>query len=186
MRQAYRHTLLSLAVLPALLAGLQRAQPTVVGRVETRYDRFTDTTTVERDLVEWSKSEARFTVLANASFRGKEPNETAKFWLGLSCYRSGATRHTPPLLLEATTLRLLMDSGELEVQLKEYRDDFFELNRSLAESARAEISAADLRKVLATKTLAGRWGSAEFEFSDASLAALKDFISRMVLAPEMH
>jgi hypothetical protein len=76
----------------------------------------------------------------------------------------------------------MVDSARLEIPVTEYRNDFFELNRLFAESARAEISREDLRKLLEVKSLSGNWGGAEFRFSDANLASLKYFISHQVFA----
>jgi hypothetical protein len=70
----------------------------------------------------------------------------------------------------------------MEVPVKNYRTDFYELNRLLAESARAEIRREDLQKLLEARSVEGKWGNIEFKLSDDALAALKDFISRQVLA----
>jgi len=160
----------------------QDHQPTRVSRVEARYDSLADTTTVQCDLVELGKGAPRLTIRANASFRGKEPTGTTKFWLGLASYKGGATRRTQRSFEEATTLYLTMDSTRLEVPVKDYHNDFYELNRLLAESARAEISREDLYKLLNAKSVEGRWGDVEFKLSEDALTALKDFISRQVFA----
>ena len=160
----------------------QDHQSTHVSRVEAKYDRLADMTTVQCDLVELGQGAPRLTVRANASFRGRKPNETAIFWLGLASYKSGSSRHTRRSFEEATILYLTMDSARLEVPVKDYRNDFYELNRLLAESARAEISREDLRKLLEARSLEGKWGSVEFKLSDAALASLKDFISRQGFA----
>jgi hypothetical protein len=160
----------------------QDHQPTHVSRVEARYDSLADTTTVQCDLVELGQGAPRLTVRANASFRGKEPNETTKFWLGLASYKGDATRRTQRSFEEATTLYLTTDSTRLEVPVKGYHNDFYELNRLLAESARAEISREDLHKLLDAKSVEGKWGDVEFKLSEAALASLKDFISRQVFA----
>jgi hypothetical protein len=179
MKAAYIIALLLLAV---LTARSQDFQPTHVDQIETKYDRSADTTTVQCGLVELGQGAPRLTVRANASFRGKEPNENAIFWLGLASYKGGATRRTQRSFKEATTLYLTIDSGRLEVPVKDYRDDLYELNHLLAESARAEVSRKDLRKLLDTKSVEGRWGDVEFKFSEVTLASLKDFISRQVFA----
>ncbi|HEU0173311.1 MAG TPA: hypothetical protein VFV58_03545 [Blastocatellia bacterium] len=167
---------------PTFPALPQDHQSTHVSRVEAKYDRLTDITTVQCDLVELGQGAPRLTVRANASFRGKEPNETAIFWLGLASYKGGATRHTRRSFEDATSLYLTMDSARLEVPVKDYRNDFYELNRLLAESARAEISREDLRKLLEARSVEGRWGDVEFKLSEAALTALKDLISRQVFA----
>jgi len=185
MTQTYGITLLLLATLSATP---QDRQPASICRLETKYDPGADTTTVKCNLIESVESQSRLTVQANASFRGKEqdrvngPDEIAKFWLFLSSNRGKATRHTQPLFREATALYLLMDSTGLEIPVKEYHNAYFELVPSFAESARADISHEDLRKLLDSKSLGGRWGGVEFKFSDAALASLKDFISRQVFA----
>jgi len=185
MKQTCNSALLLLVIIPALL---QDRQPTSVCRLEAKYDPGADTTTVKCSLVELGDSPAKLTVQANVSFRGKEqdrvngPDEMAKFWFFLSSNRGKATRHTQPLFREATALYLLMDSTGLEIPVKEYHNAYFELVPSFAESARADISHEDLRKLLDSKSLGGRWGGVAFKFSDAALASLKDFISRQVFA----
>jgi hypothetical protein len=185
MKQTCSGAMLLLVILPALL---QDRQPASVCSLETRYDPGADTTTVKCALVELGDSSAKLTVQANASFRGKGqdrvngPDGMAKFWLFLSSNRGKATRHTQPLFREATALYLLMDSTPLEIPVKDYHNVYFELVPSFAESARADISHEDLRKLLDAKSVKGRWGDVEFKFSDAALASLKDFISRQVFA----
>jgi hypothetical protein len=166
----------------AFLAVPQDQQPFQIGRIETKYDRLADTTTAQCGLVELGQGAPRLIVLANASFSGKEPNKNAIFWLGLASYKGGATRRTQRSFKEATTLYLTTDSTRLEVQVKDYRDDFYELNRLLAESARAEISREDLRKLLDARSVEGKWGDVDFKISEAALASLKDFISHQVFA----
>src|SRR5215213_3210860 len=168
MKQAYGVVLLLLAILPT---PIQDKKPAGVCRLESKYDRVTDTTTVQCDLVELVPPPARVIVQANVSFRGKEPNETAKFWFGLSSHQGSATRRTQPLFKEATVLNLVVDSVGLEVPVKDYRNDFYELNSLRAESARAEVGPEDLRKLLAARSLAGKWGDVEFKFSDATLGS---------------
>jgi hypothetical protein len=130
------------------------------------------------DLIEEVLTTGRLMISANTSFQGKEQNETAQFWLGLASYKGSANRRTPPLFKEATTLYLTADSARLEIPVKDYRKDFFELNHLLAEEARAEIGRKNLQKMVNARRIEGKWGSAEFKFSDAALASLKDFISR--------
>jgi hypothetical protein len=179
MKPAYSAALLLLSVFPALP---QEYQTTRVGQVEAKYDRLADTTTVQCDLIELGAGAPKLTVQANVSFRGKEPNGDTIFWLGLASYKGGATRRTQRSFKEATTLHLTMDSARLEVPVKDYRNDFYELNHLLAESARGEISREDLRKLLEARSLEGKWGGVEFKFSEDALALLKDFISRRVFA----
>jgi hypothetical protein len=192
-RTLIKRPLLTLFIISTLALGIgantatlsalpQDHQPIPINRVETRYDRLADTTTVQCNLVELGKGAPRLTVRANASFRGKEPNETTKFWLGLASYKGSATRHTQRSFEEATILYLTMNSTRLEVPVKDYHNDFYELNRLLAESARADISREDLHKLLDAKSVEGRWGDVEFKLPEAALTALKDFISRQVFA----
>jgi hypothetical protein len=183
MTQTYGITLLLLATLSATP---QDRQPASICRLETKYDPGADTTTVKCNLIESVESQSRLTVQANASFRGKEPNETTKFWLSLSSNRGRATRRTQPLFREVTTLRLLTDSARLEIPVKDYRNDFYELVGSFSESARAEIGHENLRKLIETKSLKGEWGGVEFKFSDAALSSLKDFISRRISAADIR
>jgi cell division protein FtsB len=166
----------------AFLALPQDQQPFQIGRIETKYDRLSDTTTAQCDLVELGQGAPRLIVLANASFSGREPNKNAIFWLGLASYKGGATRQTQRSFKEATTLYLTTDSTRLEVQVKDYRNDFYELNHLLAESARAEIGREDLRKLLDARSVEGKWGDVDFKVSEAALASLKDFIFHQVFA----
>jgi hypothetical protein len=160
----------------------QNSQPKGVGQIESRYDRDADMTTVQCDLLELGKGAPRLVVQANASFRGKEPNETAIFWLSLSSYRGSATRRTKPLFKETKTVLLYVDSDRIEVPAKDYRNDFYELNRLFAEQAHAELGRESLKKLLDAQKLEGKWGEVEFKFSGDSLASLKEFISRQVFA----
>jgi hypothetical protein len=179
MKQTHCVILLLLAIIPTF--GQDR-KPDDVCRLEITYDRGADTTTVKCSLVESVVATGRLIVQANASFRGREPNGTTTFQLGLSSYKGGATRRTQPLFKEAATVCLLVDSARLDIQVKDYGSDFFELNRLLAERAYAEISREDLRKLLDARSLAGKWGDVEFKLSETALASLKGFISSQVFA----
>ncbi len=149
--------------------------------VTTRYDRFTDTTTVMCELLEWSRERVRLTVQAKASFQGKEPKESISFYLSLSFHQSGATRQTQPLFAKATSLLLTPDTGQMQAAIKDYHQDYFESVHLYAESARVAIGPEDLPKLLTTQQLAGQWGGESFPFSASALAALKTFISRHVI-----
>ena len=164
-----------------LFVGGQNGEPGVC-RLDTKYDRVGDLTTVQCALLETTASPVKVSVWATASFQGKEPNETAKFWFVLSSHQSGATRRTPPFFQEASQLFLHIDGSQQSFPVTHYRKDFFELNRFLGESARAEINRADLQKLLNAKKLAGKWGEVEFTFSAAALTSLQDFLSRQVFA----
>ena len=181
MTQTYGIILLFLATLTTY-----PQDPANVHRLETRYDHITDTTTVKCSLIESVESPTRLIVHASASFRGKtgakENNDATKFWFLLSSNRGGATRRTQPLFKEAKTLYLEIDSARLDIQVEDYRNDFYELVSSFSESARAEIGREDLLKLLNAKSLKGEWGGVDFKFSDAALASLKNFISRQVFA----
>src|SRR5574341_1620401 len=104
MKQAYSVILFLLTTLPAIA---QDGQPAKVCRVEAQYDRYADVTTVQCDLIEMGKGAPRLSVQANASYYGKEPNDTAKFWFGLSSFKGGATRRTEPAFKEATMVSLI-------------------------------------------------------------------------------
>jgi hypothetical protein len=152
--------------------------PAPVCRPEIKYDRSTNITTVQCDLIEEVGDTGRLIVSAGAAFQGKEPQEPAQFWLELASYRGKATRRTPAQFKEARTLYLTLDSARLEVPVNNYHNELFELNRLLAERARAEIGREDLQKLVNARQLEGKWGVVEFKFSVAALNSLKDFISR--------
>jgi len=174
-------------LLLTLIANLTQDKTNNVCRLETKYDRLTDTTIVHCDLVEMRDVPAKLTIQAVASYRGTEPNETAKFWLQFSGFITDASRNTQPVFQEATIVTLsLSDTTRLEVPVSDYHNDFFELNHLLAESARAEIIREDLRKLLDAKSLKCKWNVAEVKFSDAALSSLKSFISRQVLYAEIR
>jgi hypothetical protein len=177
MNLVYYATLLILAARPVFP---QDQPPAAVCRPEAKYDRDADTTTVQCDLIEKVAPTGRLIVRASSSFQGKEPNGTMIFQLGLASYKGGANRRTEHIFKDATTLSLSLDSARLEIPVKDYRVEFFELNRMLAEQARAEIGREDLQKLLHAKSLSGKWGVIEFTLSEAALASLKDFISRQV------
>lgn len=149
-------------------------------RKHTKYDATANRTTVECNLLEVAASPVRLMLTAKASYQGKEPNETAKFSFHLAAFRGAANRHTQLLFKDATTLSLTLETTHLELPVTEFHTDFFELNRLLAEQAQASVDRENLRKLLATNQLAGKWGSAEFKLSDASLLSLKKFIADQV------
>jgi hypothetical protein len=180
MKPSIWFTLLFLAIITPYI----QDRPGSVCRLETRYDNSTDTTTVRCDLVELRDAPARLTIQAVASYRGKESNETVKFWLDLSRFISGATINTKSVFQEVKAISLLSDKIRLEIPVSDYHNDFFELNRLLAESAEAEIGREDLRKLLDSNSLKAKWGDVEIEFSDIHLKSLKTFISRQVFLAE--
>jgi hypothetical protein len=172
----------STLLLLAIVSFFIQSRPDGVGRIESSYDRDADLTTVQFELVQLGKGAPKLIVEAIVTFRGKEPNETAKFWLGLSSYRGSATRRTRPLFKDEKTVRLAVDSTVMELPIKDYHNDFYELNRLLAEQARAEIRRDDLQKLLEAMRIEGSWGEVEFKFSEAALKSLKDFISHNVFS----
>lgn len=191
IKRARGVSLLLLALLSPLPQNHQR--PAGVCRIETKYDSLSDTTTVQCDeLVRFGEAPSGLSVQADASFRGKEedrgkePDESAKFWFFLSSNRSGSTRHSQPLFQDATTVTLFVDSTRLDIPVKDYRHEFFDLTGYLSESARAEIGRDDLRKLLEARSLKGEWGGVEFSFSKTELASLKDFITSKVFAARTH
>jgi hypothetical protein len=184
MRQVLSAMLLLLAIYPT--HAQDRSHPNAC-RTESKYDQVADTTTVKcLDLVKWGEAPARLTIHAVASFTGREPNQSVRLWLVLSSNRSGSTREAPLLFKEATTIRLALDSDQLDLPVTDYNSDFFELNHLRAESAHAVMCLEDLQRVLKTKSLAGRWGTVDFKFSDSALASLKNFIARQAIAPLAH
>jgi|SRR5262245_12665540 len=178
--KSYLFCILFIAIIPTCL----QDRPEGVCLLETKYDSESDTTTVHCDLAEFHEAPTRLTIQAVASYRGKEPNETTKFWLQLSGFIAGATRRTQPVFHEAAAISLLLDTTRLEIPVSDYHNDFFELNHLLAESARAEISREDLRKLLDAKSLKAEWGGVGLKFSNASLGSLKTFIHRQVFVAE--
>jgi hypothetical protein len=188
MKHPYGAIALLLALIPIPPQGPQSAGGL---RLETKYDGVTDMTTVQcNNLVKWGEAPEGLSVQANVSFHGKERDrskeagEPVNFWFFLSSNKGGATRHTQPSFQDAATLFLDTDKVRLVVPVKEYHSAFYELVRSLSESARAEMSHEDLRKLLGAKSLKGKWGAVEFKFSDASLASLQSFVSHQVFATE--
>jgi hypothetical protein len=170
--------LIVLAFFPYIHA---QQKPVNVCRYETKYNHEADVTTVFCDeLLKWGEAPAGLTIRANVSFRGKESNETAVFWLTLSSNKGGATRTTRPLFQEAKSLQLSTGSESFDIPLRDYDKTYFELIRSSAESAHAEIGREELRKLLEARSLQGRWGTVEFKLSDPALISLKKFVSREV------
>jgi hypothetical protein len=173
---------LILLLLVARLVFQQDQQPAVVCRPESKYDSDADITTVQCDLIEEVLPTGRLMVSAGVSFQGKEPSQPGRFWLGVASYKGSANRRTLPSFKDAATLYLTADSARLEVAVKDYSKDFYENNSLLAEQVRAEISPDDLQKLVNAKQLKGKWGAAEFKFSDAALTSFKNFISRQAPA----
>ena len=149
---------------------------------EARYDPETNVTTVECSLHEVFKPPIRLMLTANASYQGKQPNETAKFYFNLSAFRGDSNRRTPPLFREATSLSLSLETTHLEIPVTGFHTNFFEMNRLLAEQAQANLDRGALRTLLEAKSLTGKWGNTEFKLSDDSLLALKKFISDQIFS----
>ena len=171
-------TLLVLTVLPVYA---QNTSFPRTCRMASRYDRAADATTVQcDDLVPRGEAPAGLSVGINQFFRGKSPNETARFRFHLASNRGGGTRRSPLLFQGAETFYLQCDSSVLQLSIREYNNTFFELIRYTSETAQAEIRAEDLPLVLAAHSLEGRWGTTSFKFSDKALAAIKEFISNRI------
>jgi hypothetical protein len=171
-RYLWRLLVVVLFVVSAKIPSFTQGQsPNTNSRFRTRYDRFTDTTTVEVELLEQQRERMRLNVQANASFSGKELKGAARFSLALFSHRSGANRQTQPLFAAATTLVLLLDTTPLEVSLHDYRKDYFEPVNLYTESVRAEISPETLLKLQATQSLQGKWDTVEFS---SVLSHMKD------------
>lgn len=184
MKQIFCFILILLASLPALAQGRPSSG---ICQYEIFYDRSADETLVQcENLIPLGEAPAGMTVHLSASFHGKEPNETAKFWFALCSNKSVPTRHTPPAFRGVTTIKLSLDAGEIDIPIKDYKSEYYELIRSHAETARAEVEAPNLQKLLDAKTLRGTWGMVEFKFSSAALASLKKFLMRHVLVVQTN
>ncbi len=183
MRRSLGAALILLVGLPVSLRGDQHPG---ICRIQTRYDLLNNTTTVECDLVHSLNATGRLFIRANLSFPGRQPIENTKFWLEFSSCRNVVTRPTEPLFRNADVISLLTSSVQFEIRAKEYRSEFFEMNHQIAESVRAYIGSEDLQKLLDTTRLSGKWGTAEFRFSDDALDALKQLILSQVLARPAH
>jgi hypothetical protein len=166
-----------LAVLPS---AAYAQTPGSVCQREAKYDPAANLTTVECALLETFTPPIRLMLTANVAYQGKQPNETAKFHFNLSAFRGDSDRRTPPLFKEATTLSLSLETTRLEIPVTGFHADFFEMNRLLAEQAQASLDGENLRKLLEAKSLAGKWGNAEFKLTDASFQSLKKFISDQI------
>ncbi|MCW5970341.1 MAG: hypothetical protein KIT57_17680 [Blastocatellales bacterium] len=144
---------------------------------QIRYDRITDTTNVMCELIRWGEAPARVTVEAHAAYHGREPKEPGRFWLVFQSNRGGPTRRTPMLFKDCDSLLMAIDSERYDVRLEDYSSILFEIVPSVAESARAEISADLQRRLIDARRLEVHWGTAPVKFSDPALSALKAFIS---------
>lgn len=179
MKYVFGVALFLLAVMPVCS---QAQQPIATQRLVSRYDRFTETTTVQCELIDLGEAPAQLTVQANASFSRTEAKGKPKVWLYLSSNRGGATRRTQPIFRQAETVCLMVDGARMELPVKNYRNTYYELIPAYAESARVEISRDDLSKLLGAHRLTACWGGVECEFSVAALASFKDFIAQQVFA----
>lgn len=169
--------LLCLAVMPAA-ANAQTTESAC--QRESKYDSVANLTTVECALLDSFTPPIRLMLTANAAYQGKQPNKTAKFYFSLAAFRGSSNRRTPLLFKDAATLSLSLETTTLEIPVAGFYTDFFEMSRLLAEQAQAGLEREDLRKLLETKTLAGKWGNTEFKLSEASILALKKFISDLI------
>lgn len=147
---------------------------------ESKYDPVANLTTVECALLDSFTPPIRLMLTASAAYQGKQPNKTAKFYFGLSAFRGSSNRRTPLLFKDATTLSLSLETTTLKIPVAGFHTDFFEMSRLLAEQAQASLERQDLRKLLEAKHLAGSWGNTEFKLSEASVLALKKFISDQI------
>lgn len=153
-----------------------------VCRREVKYDPETNLTTVECALHEMFTPPIRLMVTANTIYRGKHPNETAKFHFKLAAFRNGSNRRTPLLFKDAATLSLSLETTTLEISIAGFHTDFFEMSRLLTEQAQAGLERENLQKLLEAKSLAGKWGNIEFKLTDASFQTLKRFISDQIFS----
>lgn len=149
---------------------------------ETKYDPVANLTTVECALVETFAAPVRFMLTANASYQGKKPNETAKFYFTLSAFRGSSNRRTPSLFKESKTLFLSLDATNLEIPVTGFHMDFFEMSRLLAEQAQSGPDRKILQNLIESQTFVGRWGNTEFTLSDAALLSLKKFITDLLFS----
>jgi hypothetical protein len=152
--------------------------------ITSRYDRASDTTTSYVELLNDERSPLSVTLHANAAFRGREPNETGRFWFTLSVTQGHVPRKTPSLLETNQSLILSLDDASWEAPLTEHRREYYEMIQRVSESAHVALDRADLPRLLATRQLSGHNGKVKFKLSDAALTALKEFITRQALATQ--
>lgn len=149
--------------------------------VTTRYDHLSDTTTKRLELVNDGSSPVVLTLYANAAFRGREPNESGRFWFTIAVTQGQVARKSPSQFAAPEPLILTLDDAELKLLLSEYQREYYELVRRLSESANVVIERNELSRLLKAKELSGRNGNVKFKLSAAALSALKDFIAGQVL-----
>lgn len=150
--------------------------------VTSRYDHLSDTTTTRLELLNDDGLPVALTLYANAAFRGREPNESGRFWFTIAVTQGQATRKSPSPFARHEPVLLMLDNAELKLPLTEYQREYYELVRRVSESASVTIERPDLARLLAAKELAGQNGNITFKLSPSALAALKDFITRQALA----
>jgi hypothetical protein len=160
------------------LTPMSAQQSSATFPIETRYDRTTDTTTrLCHNLVRWGEAPAGVTFEAYVSFHGRQANDTAQCGFLLFSNRSRKAKEPQFLFKTAQSLILKSDDLQIELPVKNYHSEYFELINSAAESAGAELSHKDLPRLLAARNLVGKWGNVEFRLSEASLNALRRFLS---------
>lgn len=152
--------------------------------VTSRYDPTTDTTTTRLELLSDDSSPVALTLHANAAFQGREPNESGRFWFTLAITQGQVARKTPSQFVGQEPVILTLDDTELKIPLTAYQREYYELIRRVSESANVSIERNALSRLLAAKELSGQNGKVKFKLSAAALAALKEFITRQVLATQ--
>jgi hypothetical protein len=72
----------------------------------------------------------------------------------------------------------------MKVPLTAYQREYYELVRRVSESANIPIERNELPRLLTAQEISGQNGNIKFKLSPSALAALKEFITRQVLASQ--
>jgi hypothetical protein len=152
--------------------------------VTSRYDHTSDTTTARLELLNDDGSSVALTLYANVAFRGREPNETGRFWFTLASTQGRADRKSPSQFAINEPVLLTLDDAQMKVPLTAYQREYYELVRRVSESANIPIERNELPRLLTAQEISGQNGNIKFKLSPSALVALREFIARQVLASQ--
>jgi hypothetical protein len=173
-----RNRLTLAALMAVLLCSLAHAQDKQC-KIESTYDRFTDTT---EDLCQ-IQSLGKLNILAVATYKGKKAVEMPRFSLVFSYFDKEATPREPLKYDKAATLFILADDDRRQVPLVDYKTSTgkFPLRGHVIhiEQLTAEMDGETLQRIAAAKRAELRLDDVEIELTDDARTLLRGFITRL-------
>lgn len=165
-------TLCAIACLPIY------AQDPLRCKVESSYDRFTDTT---RNLCTVQRVD-KLNISAVAAFKGKQGTDEAQYSLLFSYFDTEALRGEGLRYDQAETLYILAGDYRRQLPLEDYQHSTSPplRNRVLRiERLTARLDRETLSRMMRAHKVELRLGSAEIELTDEALILLRDFFQQV-------